>query len=59
MLDCKECSFSVSEDESILHADNFDGQLALFKVLFLNDCYGLLKLKCLKIQLKTSLMKRR
>ena len=50
MLDCKECSFLVKEDVQILHEDNFGGQLAFYKVLFANGCYGLYKLKCLKIQ---------
>ena len=50
MLDCKEYSFLMKEDVQIVHGDNFGGQLAFCKVLFANGCYGLHKLKCLKIQ---------
>ena len=50
MLDCKEYSLLVEEDVQILHGDKFGGQLAFYKVLLANDCYGLYKLKCLKIQ---------
>ena len=50
MFDCKEYSFLVKEDVQILHGDNFGSQLAFYEVLFVNGCYGLYKLKCLKIQ---------
>ena len=40
----------MKEDVQILYGDNFGGQLAFHKVLFENGCYGLYKLKCLKIQ---------
>ena len=50
MLDCKEYSFLVKEDVRILHGNNFGSQLAFYKVLFANGCYGLYKLKCLEIQ---------
>ena len=50
MLGCKEYSFLVKEDKQILHGDNFSGQLALYKALFANGCYGLYKLMCVKIQ---------
>ena len=35
----------------ILHGDNFDGQLAFYKVFSANGYYGLYKLKCLRIQI--------
>ena len=50
MLDCKEYSFLVKEDLQILHGDNFGGQLVFYKLLFEKGCYGIYKLKCLKIQ---------
>ena len=50
MLDYKEMLFLVKEDVQILHGDNFGGQLAFYKVLFANGCYGLYELVCLKIQ---------
>ena len=48
MLGCKKYYFLVKEDVQIFHGDNFGGQLAYYKVLFENGCYGLYKLKCLK-----------
>ena len=50
MLDYKEYSFLVKEDVQILHEDNFGNHLAFYKVLFASGCYGIYKLKCLKIQ---------
>ena len=50
MLGCKKYSFLVKEDAQISHGDNFGCQLAFYKMLFANGCYGLYKLKCLKIQ---------
>ena len=32
MLDCKEYTFLVEEDVQILHGDNYNGQLAFYKV---------------------------
>ena len=49
-LDCKEYSILVKQDAYILHGDCFDDQLAFYKVLLENGCYGLYRLKCLKIQ---------
>ena len=42
ILDCKEYPFLVKDDMRILHGDKL--------LLFVNGCYGLYKLKCLKIQ---------
>ena len=49
MLNCQECSFLVKDDAQIFHGDNVDGQLAFHKILFVNGCYCLYKLKYLKI----------
>ena len=49
MYDFKEYSFLVKEDVQILHGDNFRGKLVFYKVLFGSGCYGLYKLKCIKI----------
>ena len=38
ILDCKEYIFLVKGDVQILHGDNFAGQLAFHKVLFVNGC---------------------
>ena len=49
MLNCQEWSFLGKDDAQIFHGDNFGGQLAFHKVLFVNGCYGLYILKYLKI----------
>ena len=50
MLDRKKYSFLVKEDVQILPGESFGSQLTFYKKLFANGCYGLYKLKCLKIQ---------
>ena len=54
IVDCKEYSFLVKEDVQILHGDKFGGQLAFYKLMFENGCYGICKLKYLKIQISLS-----